>query len=187
MTTKRLRRPLLVAAVVMLFAGCADSAAPTSPTPQAAQVAGSWTYTVTMTAFSGGDCLSSQLQALVGTTRRGAIEMSQIGESVTAYITSDDSGTCVYRGRLTGNAIELTRDPLASAANDACDLTPAVDVACSTGAARDIVPTTETLTGTITGANAAGTGRETFNVNIAGTRTGVSTLTIESAFMAARR
>jgi hypothetical protein len=173
-----MRRALSIGLPILCLA-CGGSGSPTEPTP-VAQVAGVWSYRVTLSGVSGGECVGAALQSLVGSTTTGTIQISQSGGSLTATTTNDDDGSnCTYTGTAGSNSFALN--------GNSCSIGVITGLMCPNGAARDIRIQTLGINATVSGSGANGTSAETWNVFVAGTASGVGPMTFNGNFTATRR
>jgi len=85
-----------------------SSEPPTSPTPSAANVAGTWTGTATFqTASPAGNCFADLFLAVVGRTAERAWSVTQNGSSVTVVETQGDNVETLS-GTVNASTISLT-------------------------------------------------------------------------------
>lgn len=161
----------------LVCAGCGGSN--TSPS-QPAQVAGTWHGTVTLTSFTGGECLASVFQSAVGASGSFTATLTQSGTSVTASVANDSTGgACTYTGSINGNALVLN--------TTGCQQGDVLGARCPGGALRDILLQSETINATVNGNSLSGTAAETDNIVISGTTILVGTFAGTSAVTAVRQ
>jgi hypothetical protein len=178
-STRVLVRPSIVA-LVIAAAGCGSSDSPTSPS-NAAQVAGTWIYTLRLTSASGGECVGADLQNASPPNDGGRLEIMQNGATLTATVRSDlVGGACSYTGTARADSFVLNLSR--------CDTgTVQAGYACSNGAVRDLEYTSNPINATVSGTTATGTSVETYNVNAANTTNRVGVLTLNWSFNANRQ
>ena len=153
---------------------------PTSPSSQVAQVGGVWGVTSRVTSVTGGECLASIFQLLVGAADTGTMQITQSGSSLTAISTSDSDGSSTsYTGTAGASSVALNETSCS-----ACNL---IGATCPSGAQRDYRLQTGGVNATINGSTATGTAAESYNVFVAGTNSAVGTLIINSSFSANKR
>ena len=171
----RLAFPLLLAA-----AACENDGSPTNPST-VTQMAGTWGYNARLNSVSGGECVGSDFQAIIGATDSGTLSITQSGGSLTATQTSDaGGGSCMYSGTASSSSftLNLTR----------CDGSQVFrDFPCSNGARRDIEFITNPIEGTVNGNSMTATSVETYNLYSAGTTNRVGTLTLSASMTATKR
>ena len=174
----------VLAALSLVALNCGgDSTSPTSPTapstPTIAQVGGVWTGTATLTNVTGGECVGTVFQLLVGTSDALTAAVTQTGSTLTATVTSQSSGTsCSYSGTAGTTTMTLNLTT--------CQVSTIVGIQCDGGFVRDIELFAGSITGTVSGNTASGTQAETWNVFVGGTGIGVGPLTLNSTFTMAR-
>lgn len=172
----RLAFPFLLAA-----AACESDGSPTNPST-VTQVAGTWNYNARLNTVSGGECVGSDFQVIVGATDTGSLTITQTGSSLTATQTSDAGGgaSCMYSGTAGSGSftLNLTR----------CDGGQVFrDFSCSNGARRDIEFATNPIEGAVSGNSITATSIETYNIYAAGTSTRVGTMTLNASMTATKR
>jgi hypothetical protein len=172
------RASIVLIAVVICSCG---GSSPTGPTGQkVADAAGVWAYTSRVSTVSGGECVGAALQAAVGSSSTGTIQINQSGGSVTATTTDDSDGSsCSYSGTAGANSLALNAT--------SCTIGEITGIVCLNGARRDMRIQTSGINATLNGTSANGTAAETWNVFVAGTGSAVGPLTMNSSFSASRR
>ncbi len=179
---------LAVAVAVLGGAACNDGGggsptAPTptptpTPTPVVAQAAGEWNGVDQRTSVAGGECVGATLASMGGGDTTFALEVTQIGSALTAVSTAPVSGLPTdYTGTAGSNTISLNAS------------SPAEGVygfSCSDGRQRDVESVSDTINMTISRNVGAGTTAQTYSVFVAGTKSGVGTMTITSRFSVVR-
>jgi hypothetical protein len=183
-----LRIAALVVAVAALGAACGDggSGNPAAPTPTAtptpptviAQAAGVWTGVDQRTSVAGGECVGVALASMVGGDTVFTLEVAQSGSALTAVSTAPVSGLPTNYSGTAG----LSTISLGATSPD----TWVYGFSCSAGQQRDVEFVTDTINMTVSDNTGTGTTARTFNVFVAGTRSGVGTMTIASSFSVAR-
>ena len=169
-----LRRALALLLLSGLSAcgGSGNPAAPSGP----AQVAGVWTGSLTMTSLTGGECVGSLLQSDVGTSAKFTATVQQSGNSLTATVTDDETGTsCTYSGSAGTTTISLNMQ--------SCQVGAIVGIPCSNGALRDIQLVAGAITGTVDGNRITGTEAETWNTFVSGTATATGPMVLNGQFV----
>ena len=168
-------RVLLLIATLVGSVSCGKNS-PTGPSaPSFVQIAGLWSYSARLATVAGGECVGPLLQATIGAVEAGTMSVTQSGGTLSARATNSSSGlTCDYNGTAGASSVTLnwTR----------CDVGIITGATCPNGARRDLEMISRSITATVTGNSASGTSSETWNVFIAGTRTGVGVLTLSGPF-----
>ena len=111
-------RILAVVLCALLPAGCdSDGSSPVAPTPQplgppgTADVAGTWTATVTASSgdITGGGCLGNVARALqLSRTWTATVTVAQDGAALTPTSVEIAGVTCSFGGSVSGNTINAT-------------------------------------------------------------------------------
>jgi hypothetical protein len=151
---KAVRWAAVVAAVT--FAACAS---PPPTAPSATQIAGAWIANSTLSSVSsGGECVGVDLRNAIG--RRDVFLAAIAGESsIQATITSQGNGTsCAYTGTNSTGGVTLTMG--------VCQSARVLNVACSSGARRDVQLVSSTLQARADSALGNGSGSETSAWNV---------------------
>jgi hypothetical protein len=166
--------------LALALAGCASSN-PTLPVvPDAPPVSGSWTGEVVFADVTGGECLGSTLQELVGVPVQFGGALTQSGTDVTGTLDIDHTGAvCTYHGSISGQSLKLMSTSCAKA-----ELTP---ITCPNGQVRNLLPQASTVKATIDGDRISGVFIETDDLVAAGTSASVGTLVATSSFIAQRQ
>lgn len=172
--------PVVGLACLSLQCGGGDKN-PTAPsTPSVVQVAGVWIGTATANSVTGGGCVGSALQVLVGVTDSYTASINQTGSSLTATVTTQQAGTsCSYSGTAGSSTVSLNMT--------SCQIDVLLGVQCPNGSARDLRLVAGAVTGSVNGTSMTGTAAETWNVFLAGTSTGAGVLTLNSSFSVTRQ
>jgi hypothetical protein len=171
-------------AVALFLATCLSACGSDSPAapsaPVIAQVGGVWAYTSLLTNVSGGDCLGSTLAVSIGTTDRGTMSVTQSGSVLTGTTRSSLSGlSCSWQGTAGSSSMALSWTQ--------CDAAIFTGLRCTSGALRDMRLVGSSISATVNGTLATGTGAETYNVFVSGTTVGAGTLTDSYTFSATRQ
>ena len=160
--------------------------APTGPPLFAPQFGGNWAGTAVLTSVSpvvDGECVQPALQGQVGTPEgNDAVTMtvSQDAQNLTARLSSASTGlSCSYKGTVAGNALAL------DAAS--CDA-PMLLLRCAypNPSVREMRLLGSTLQGTMTGGQIDGTMANSYNAFDSVTGKGVTRVTVNYRFTAAR-
>ena len=103
---------------LLLLAGCdSDGSSPVAPTPQSlgppgtANVAGTWTATVTASTgdIAGGGCLGNVARGLqLSKTWTATVTVAQDGVTLTPTSVEIDNITCSFGGSVSGNTVNAT-------------------------------------------------------------------------------
>ena len=111
-------RILAIVLCALLPAGCdSDGSSPTAPTPQplgppeTADVAGTWTATVTASSgdITGGGCLGNVARALqLSRTWTATVTIAQDGATLTSTSVEIAGVTCSFGGSVSGNTVNAT-------------------------------------------------------------------------------
>jgi hypothetical protein len=161
--------------LVLCAALSCGGASPTSPA--VAQVAGTWTGTVTLTGVAGGECIGPLYQEFVGQSGEFEITIAQTGDSLASTVPVG----CSYIG---------TAGPSSFTLNSTTCVNPVQrDLPCQItagGGNRDLAIVDQAMTGTIDGNKMSMTITETDNVSVAGTNSSVGTLKLTLTVQAAR-
>src|SRR6267143_2028255 len=145
-----LKRSFGVLAVAVAAISCGGGNSPTSPSQQVAQVAGVWAVTGTFTSVTGGECLASTFQSLVGRTGTGTMQVTHSGSTLSATATDDASGaSCSYQGSAGASSVALNLT--------SCIASDAIGAACPNGARRDVRLQTGAVTASVAENTATGT------------------------------
>jgi hypothetical protein len=180
----------LVVAVALSGAACGggggdNPAAPTpapaptpTPTPIVAQVAGVWTGVNVDMSVDGGECVGVALIAMVDPNAAFTLDVAQSGSALTAVSTAPVSGLPTnYSGTASTGRVSLT-----AAYSDEWVRA----FACLNGRQRDVQSVSDTINMTVSDNSGTVTAVQTYNVFVAGTMTGVGTMTITSSFSVVR-
>jgi hypothetical protein len=158
--------------------------APIGPSLFAAQFSGNWAGTAVLTKVNpvvGGECVQDALQGQVGTaagTDNVTMTVTQDAQNLTARLSSASTGlSCSYKGTAALNALAL------DAAS--CD-TPKLLLRCEDGNVRELQLLGSTLQGTMTGGHINGTMANSYNAFDSETGKGVTRVTLNYQFTAAR-
>ena len=172
---------VVIASLLLPACGSDSPATATAPTPPSiAQVAGVWAVTSTLTSVTGGECVGTILQSTIGSGDTGTMSISQTGASLSATGRSSSTGlSCTYDGMSGAATMALSWS--------FCDAAVLTGIRCANGALRDMRLQAKSVTATVAGNRATGTGAETWNVVVAGTQTGVGPLVSTSTFVATRQ
>lgn len=151
----RLHLRVALALSVVLIAGCGGgSAGPTSPA-QAANVAGSWSGTSTMTVTAGPACIAGL--PLTASTK------AQIAQSGAAISGTLGPRQCSFHGMVSGTTISWTQD--AQQANFICQAAYFIPCITQGGVAfLDVTGGTNSMAGTVSGNQISASGSETDNL-----------------------
>lgn len=170
---------VFVGALAALACG-GGSKSPTAPgPPPIVQVAGVWTATMRLTGVGGGECVGDVLAGFIGDTERYTAAITQAGASLTATVSSQETGlSCSHTGTAGSTTISLNAT--------SCQAAVILGLRCRNGALRDLTLVGQSLTGTVAGNTMTGTWAETWNVYRAGTFSGVGVLTLNGTFTATR-
>lgn len=161
--------------------GMCVSACGGSPTaPSIAQVAGVWSYTSTQTSISGGECVGQLLSSSIGSVDRGTFSVTQTGSSLTGTSRSASSGlSCMWTGTAGSSSMALSWST--------CDAAVFTGIHCANGALRDMRLVASSISATVLGNTANGTGAETYNISVSGTSSGVGALSSNYSWTAVRQ
>ena len=165
-----MRRMTSIAVVVMVVCGCSSPMSPSGPTP--VQVAGVWAQTATVTASSGGECLTADFQNTIGEGIHRSLTVAQNGSSLTAtYVSATTNDRCSWTGTAGSNTMSLNfvscnsnSEFLGLRCHDASGV-------------RDVRLVSDVITATVAGNTATGTETYSFNILVAGTQDLVGTWT----------
>lgn len=174
-----LRPALLV--ISLAVAGCGGgNDSPTAPTSSPVMAAGVWRYTVTMRSASSSDCVAATVHAQnVGRPVDGDATIIQSGSTLDATVHPPGSThSCRYDGTASASGVSLSLRTCTYVL---------VDLQCSDGRFRDLVPTGGTITATMTGGVLNGTSTASYDVFVAGGLTRINTLTTTSDIRAVPR
>jgi len=157
-------------AVILTFAfpGLVTVACGSSPsTPSAVQIAGTWTGTLKLSSYVGGECLEPGYAMLLGLEAPISFTISQTGSMVTAR-----TDGCTWMGSATLSGFSAT------STQSSCPAGVRRDLLCpDRGVIRDVIIVQGTLAGMVQGNGMAVTASQQSNVNVAGTATTVGTVT----------
>ena len=163
--------------VALIAATACASGNPGTPTvPQTVDASGVWTYTSTVTAASGGECVGSA--PLVGEIDSGTISITQTGANLSAVSRSSDGTSCSYTGAAGDKAVTLGWT--------SCDAGKVLGIHCTNGALRDLLMESNSISATIDGRSATGMQAQSFTVVVSGTTTAVGVLAITAKFSATK-
>jgi hypothetical protein len=158
-------------------AATAPTPAPT-PTPIVAQAAGVWTGVNQGMSVDGGECVGVTLAAMADPDTPFTLDVAQSGSALTAVSTAPVSGLLTnYSGTAAAGTISLTA---------AYAVEWARGFSCLNGLKRDVQSLSDTINMTVSENTGMVTAAQTYNVFVAGTTTGVGTMTITSSFSVAR-
>ena len=174
-----------VVAVAVSGAACGGggSSNPAAPTPTAAQpamtqAAGVWTGVNQSMSVDGGECVGVSLAAMADGKTAFTLDVTQHGSALTAISTAPVSGLPTnYSGTAGSGNISLTAAP---------EVEWVLGFACQSGLRRDVQSVSDTINMTVSDNTGTVTAAQTYNVFVAGTNTGVGTMTISSSFSVAR-
>jgi hypothetical protein len=178
----------LVVAVAVSGAACgggegnnpvAPTPAPT-PTPKliVAQAAGVWTGVNVDMSVAGGECVGVALTAMVDPNAAFTLDVAQSGSALTAVSTAAISGLPTnYSGTAGVGTVSLTA---------AYAVEWVRGFSCLNGLRRDVQSVSDTINMTVSDDSGIVTAAQTYNVFVAGTTTGVGTMTITSSFPVGR-
>jgi hypothetical protein len=109
------------------------------------------------------------------------VQISQTGASLTARATDDATGgSCDYVGTAGANTFALNVS--------SCTASDILGATCPNGTRRDLKLQTSGYNATLSGnGRATGNGAQTYNIFVAGTSTGVGTVSITTQLTATRR
>jgi len=138
------------------------------------QVSGNWLGTQTLTAVTGGECVGDQTAAFVGSSGPLSFVISQSGSTLTTAIDS-----CSYSGKIVGATMTLELNPTGCSKVER-------NILCPNRMLRDTSFGGATLTATVVGNSASGTGTYRVNVFDAGTAALVGVLVEQFAFTLSR-
>jgi hypothetical protein len=179
-------RALGIAAVVLAVAlsgaacgggGSGNPAAP-APTPAMAQAGGVWTGVNLSMSVAGGECVGAALALMADGKTAFTLDVTQNGSLLTAISTAPVSGVPTnYSGTASAGRISLTAAPEAEWIRG---------FSCLNGVQRDVQSMSDTINMTVSDDTGTVTATQTYNVFIAGTATGVGTMTITSSFSVVR-
>jgi hypothetical protein len=187
------KRTFLVVVFTIGTAGCGNSSPSAPSAPVIAQVAGVWQMVGTLTGASGGECVGTLPQTVIGSQVRSTVSVTENGSSISANSTSQSNGfvslidspprglVCQWAGTVGQSTFVMNLTGCQVAADDAFIIT---GFRCLNGALRDVVFFGSGVNGTVNGNTVTGTEVDTYNVYISGTRTavGVGVLTLNSSF-----
>lgn len=167
---------LLLALLLVSVSACSGSDTPAAPSaPVIAQVAGVWTGVATLTSASGGECVGTIYQGLVGSRNNFTASISQAGSTLTATVTSQSDGTsCSYSGTAGSNTVSLNAT--------SCQVSILTKIRCANGSVRDIQLFADAITASVNANTATGTEAETWNTFVSGTSSGVGILILNASF-----
>src|SRR5262245_49814222 len=86
--------------LVVALSACGGTGSPSGPSPgTTAQLAGPWLFSETVTSVTGGECVGTANQQLVGTVSSDNVQITQSGSQLTAHFTSNSyDASCDYVG-----------------------------------------------------------------------------------------
>ena len=172
----------LVVAVAVSGAACSgggssNPAAP-APTPAITRAEGVWTGVNQSMSIAGGECVGAALALMADGETAFTLEVAQSGSALTAVSTAPVSGLPThYSGTAGAGTISLTA---------ASSLDWVRGFPCLNGLQRDVESVSDTITMTVSDNTGTVTAAQTYNVFVAGTTTGVGTMTITSSFPVGR-
>ena len=176
-------------AVVMMAAltlGCGETPAPTSPTSGNVflpVLSGTWVGALSLGTVNSGECVGDDLRNRVGAfpvyNQGGTVTLAQVsGTDLTATVRSATTGdSCTYSGTMGVNAFALT--------SNQCDVKDIV-VQCVDGRSRVMELVSSTINAVPRGETATGTVSTRYNIYDPKKEAGISGITIEYTFNAAR-
>ena len=184
----RARRAVLLGTLAVSGTACDNSgsvpAGPTGPSVFAPQFSGNWAGTAVLTNVSpvvDGECVQPALQGQVGTdagTDHVTMTVTQDVQNLAARLSSASTGlSCSYKGTAALNALAL------DAAS--CDA-PKLLLRCANGSVRELQLLGSTLQGTVTGGQMDGTMANSYNAFDAASGDGVTRVTLNYQFTAAK-
>jgi hypothetical protein len=162
---------LLLLAVLVVVSGCGGT--PSGPSPPVTPVARSepakpandtvWVGSRTLTSASGGECVAAAFAALVGSTGRYELRVTQSGNSLKAYVSDPRLGfVWNYAGTADGSSMSLTPVQFYTPGPF-----PVRNVRCDTGeGVRDLELDNSTITATVNGDTVTGAIVDEFDVCI---------------------
>jgi hypothetical protein len=168
-----------VSAIACSGGGGSNPAAPTpaptpTPTPVVAQAAGVWTGVDQSMSVAGGECVGEALALWVNRDAAYSLDVKQSGGSLTAFSESWLWGLPTY---YTGTA-----DPGSISLSANSSDWWVRGYSCLHGGQRDVQLVSDTVRMTVSDNAGTVTAAQTYNVFIAGTTTGVGSMTITSSF-----
>jgi len=157
--------------------GCGSSSPITPSTPN---VTGVWIGEQTLKSFTGGECLATLFDDLLGFPAQFHATLAQSGHAVIATSDIDRTGdVCNYTGSLDGNVLVLRAT--------SCTEAGTVGLRCTNGALRDLLHASVSLRATVNGDGITGTALEIDNVVVSGSTGNVGMLSGNSSFTLKRQ
>jgi hypothetical protein len=152
-----------------------------SPTPTTAQVAGTWSGTLQLTSVSGGECVGTHFQTLIGTPQAYTATLTQSGNAVSATVRGENGLTCQFAGNASINTVFLDLTT--------CDSMTISAFRCpSNGQLRDLRLVGSNYQATADSPTVVtGTSQETWNVSVSGSQLGLEFMTLRGTFTMTRR
>jgi hypothetical protein len=183
-----LRRAMFLGAIAITTTSCTENAGTSSPTtPQslfAPQFSGSWignAVLTSVTSVADGECVQPTLQGQIGTaagTDRVNLAIVQDSQTLAARLSSASSGlSCSYQGTVAQNTLAL------DAAS--CDAETLI-VRCGDGRVRELELLGSTVQGIVSGGQVSGTLANSYNAFDAASGIGVTRVTLNYSFNAAK-
>jgi hypothetical protein len=143
-----------------------------------AQAGGVWTGVNLNMSVNGGECVGVALAAMADGRTAFTLDVTQSGSALTAISTAPVSGLPTnYSGTAGVGTISLTAAP---------EVEWVRGFSCSNGLRRDVQSVSDTINMTVSDNTGTVTAAQTYNVFVAGTTTGVGTMTITSSFSVVR-
>jgi len=162
----------LGALVLVLVANACSGGSPSAPSRPS--LTGTWNGTVTILDVSGGECMASGFQPLIGVVSPlFSISISQTGSEVSAPIpTLFGADLCPYSGTVNGDSFSLA----------ASNCRQFSGLSCGDGRFRDVASLSATFTGRFNDKSVSATAVETWSVSIPGTHDVVGILKLTSSW-----